>query len=405
MSVTFKDIEAAANRIQGGIVQTPCPLSIPVSELTGMQVFCKLEYLQRTGSFKERGARNALLLLDEAQKKRGVIAASAGNHALGLAYHGALLGIPVTVVMPRFAPLNKVSNCHKFGARVIIEGNNIGEAQERATLVGKMDGLTYINGFDDAAIIAGAGTLGIEMNQQVPEADAIIVPIGGAGLIAGVALALKTLRPEIRIIGVEPERAASFSAALISGRPMPFDLKPTIADGLSVPKVGERGFQIARRYVDKVLVVSEHAIALAILRLLELEKAVVEGAGAITLATCLAGLVPELKGKRVLLPLTGGNIDTPTLGRILERGLTFDGRLCRMSVTISDRPGGLARFASIIAEEGGSIMEVAHDRAFASDDISTVMIHSVIETRDHEHIGMLRKRLAAEGFEEMNGVR
>jgi threonine dehydratase len=400
MSVTFQDIEAAASRIAEGVAPTPCAFSPGLSELTGMQIYGKLEYLHRTGSFKERGARNALLLLDPEQKKRGIIAASAGNHALGLAYHAQLLGIPVTVVMPRFAPLTKVMNCRRFGATVLVEGNNIAEAHERADNIAKAEGLTYINGFNDAAIIAGAGTIGLEINSQAPDADAIIVPIGGAGLIAGIGLAIKTLRPEIRLIGVEPERAASFKAALVSGRPVSFDLRPTIADGLSVPRVGERGLQIARRLVDKVLVVSEHDIALAVLRLLELEKSVVEGAGAITLAACLAGLVPELKGKKVVLPFTGGNIDMSTLGRILERGLTFDGRLFRLSATISDRPGGLARFSSIIAEEGGSIIEITHDRAFASDDITTVVVHCVIETRDREHINLLKERLTSEGFIE-----
>jgi len=399
-AVEFKDIEAAAGRIAGGVVATPCPASIPLSDLTGMKVFCKMEYLQRTGSFKERGARNALLLLSPEQRKRGVIAASAGNHALGLAYHGQLLGIPVTVVMPKFAPLTKIVNCRKFGAEVILDGGNIGEAKQKADEIGAKGGLTYINGFDDPAIIAGQGTVGLEVIAQLPELDAVIVPIGGAGLIAGVGLAVKKLRPKARIIGVEPDHAASFTAAMGAGHPVQFEMKPTIADGLSVPKVGENGFAIARELVDRVLLLSEHDVAVSVLRLLELEKALVEGGGAITLAACLAGLVPELIGKNVVLLLTGGNIDMSTLGRILERGLTYDGRLCRLNVTISDRPGGLARFASIVAEEGGSIIEINHDRAFASDDITTVVVHCVIETRDAEHIGILRNRLAKEGFTE-----
>ena len=400
MPITIKEIEAAAERIQGGIVHTPCAYSVPLSELTGMQIYCKLEYLQRTGSFKERGARNALLLLSTEQKSRGVIGASAGNHALGLAYHGQLLKVPVTVVMPTFAPLTKVVNCQKLGAKVILHGENIGEAKEKADEIVRRENLTYINGFNDEAIIAGQGTIGLEILQQVPDLEAAIIPIGGAGLIAGTAVALKSRRPEVRIIGVEPERAASFSAALVRGSPVEFDLRPTIADGLSVPKVGENGFQIARKLVDKVHQISEHDIAVGILRLLEMEKAVVEGGGAITLATCLAGLTPELKGKKVVLLLTGGNIDISTLGRILERGLTYDGRLCRLNVTISDRPGGLAKFATIIAEEHASIIEINHDRAFASDDITTVVVHCVIETRDREHIEQLRKRLEAEGFQE-----
>jgi threonine dehydratase len=399
MSVTFREIQAAAKRIAGHVVATPCPHSIPLSEITGINIFCKLEYLQRTGSFKERGARNALALLPASQKKRGVIAASAGNHALGLTYHAQLLKIPATVVMPRFAPLTKVSNCRRLGATVVLHGADIAEARARADEIAKKQKLTYINGFDDPAIIAGQGTLGLEVASQVRDLDAIIVPIGGAGLIAGVALALKTVKPKVKIIGVEPERAASYTAACAAGKPVKVEMKPTLADGLAVPKVGANAFQLARDLVDKTVLVREHDIALGILRLLELEKAVVEGAAAAPLAACMAGLVPELKGKNVVLPLCGGNIDTPILGRVLERGLASDGRLYRFTATISDRPGGLARFAKAIADEGASILEVSHDRAFASADISTVTVHCVVETRDAGHIAALQQRFAREGFD------
>jgi len=363
-----------------------------------MQIFCKLEYLQRTGSFKERGARNALALLSPQQQQRGVIAASAGNHALGVAYHAQLLGVPATVVMPKFAPLTKVVNCRRLGANVLLAGANIAEARAQADILVAQQGLTYINGFDDPAIIAGQGTIGLEIAAQVPEVDAVIVPIGGAGLIAGVALALKTLKPSVRIIGVEPERAASFTAALRAGQPVQIEMQPTLADGLSVPKVGVNAFALARPYVDRTVLVGEADIARAVLRLMELEKAVVEGAGAAPLAACLASLVPELAGKGVVLPLCGGNIDLNTLDRVIERGLVSDGRLCRFTATISDRPGGLARFAGLIAEEGASIIDIAHDRAFADDDITTVAVHCVVETRDAEHIAALRDRLNREGY-------
>ena len=398
MAVTFQDITEAGRRIAGSVVKTPCPFSIPLSEATRMQIFCKLEYLQRTGSFKERGARNALLLLSPEQQKRGVIAASAGNHALGVAYHAQLLGIPATVVMPRFAPLTKVANCRRFGAVVLLEGANISEARARADQVANERGFTYINGYDDPAIIAGQGTIGLEIAEQVPDLDAIIVPIGGAGLVAGIAVALKTLKPNLQVIGVEPERAASFTAALVEGHPVQIEMKPTLADGLSVPKVGANAFELARGLVDRTVLVGEHHIARAVLRLMELEKAVVEGAGAAPLAACLAGLVPELHGKRVVLPLCGGNIDFTALDRVIERGLASEGRLCRFTATISDRPGGLARFAGLIAEEGASIIDIAHDRAFADDDITTVSVHCVVETRDAEHITALRNRLQREGF-------
>ena len=398
MLPTFANIQAAASRIAGHVVESPCPRSIPLSEATGMDIYCKLEHLQRTGSFKERGARNALLLLSPEQRKLGVIAASAGNHALGLAYHAQLLGIPATVVMPRFAPLTKVVNCRRLGAEVVLDGANIGEARARADQLAAQNGLAYINGFDDPAIIAGQGTIGLEVAAQVPELDAIIVPIGGAGLIAGIALALKTLKPGVKVIGVEPERAASFTAALAAGQPVQIEMQPTLADGLSVPKVGENAFRLARELVERTVLVGEHDIARAVLRLMELEKAVVEGAGAAPLATCLANLVPELKGKKVVLPLCGGNIDLNTLDRVIERGLVSEGRLCRFTATISDRPGGLARFAGLLAEEGVSIIDIAHDRAFADDDITTVAVHCVVETRDADHIKALRERLQREGF-------
>lgn len=398
LRVTFDDVQAAARRIAGSIVQTPCPASAPLSEVTGSKIHCKLEYLQRTGSFKERGARNALLLLSPEQSKKGVIAASAGNHALGVSYHAQLLGIPATVVMPRFAPLTKVVNCRRFGASVLLEGNNIAEARATADKLVAERELTYINGFDDPAIIAGQGTIGLEIAAQVPDLDAVIVPIGGAGLAAGVSLALKHLKPDVKIIGVEPERAASFTAALAAGKPVQVEMKPTLADGLSVPKVGENSFQIARERLTRTVLVGEHDLARAVLRLMELEKAVVEGAGAAPLAACLAGLTRDLEKQKVVLLLCGGNIDLNTLDRVIERGLASDGRLCRFTATISDRPGGLARFAGLIAEEGASIIDITHDRAFADDDISTVAVHCVLETRDADHIAALRTRLVKEGF-------
>ena len=397
--VRLSDIVAARSRLNGSIVRTACLESAALSELTGARIFCKAEHLQRTGSFKERGARNALLLLGEEQKRRGVIAASAGNHASALSYHGKLLKVSVTVVMPRFAPLMKVRNCEETGARVLLHGNDIGEAREHALQFVRDEGLTYINGFDDPAIIAGQGTLGIEIVEQVPECDAVIVPIGGAGLVAGVALAVKSMKPHVRIIGVQAESTASFNAALEAGAPTQIQMRPTLADGLAVPRVGDNAFSIARELVDKNIVVSEHMIALAVLRLIELEKTVVEGAGAVPLAALLGDTLNDLRGKKVVLPLCGGNIDTNMLGRIIERGLAADGRLCRFAANISDRPGGLARFTSILAEEGASVRSVEHDRAFAGDDVSQVVVHCVVETRDLGHIARVRQRLQQEGFD------
>lgn len=398
MAITLKDIEAAAERISGAVLRTPCTPSVALSEITGCEIFCKFENLQRTGSFKERGARNALLLLNAEQKSRGVIAASAGNHASALSYHGKLLGIPVAVVMPRFAPLMKVRNCERMGARVLLHGDDISEAREHAMQFVREQGLTYINGFDDPAIIAGQGTLALEVLEQVPHCQAILVPVGGAGLVAGVALAAKALRPGIRIVGVQAERCASFNAALQRGAPVQIEMSATLADGLAVPRVGENAFAIARELVDQTVTVTEHEIALAVLRLIEMEKSVTEGAGATPLAALLARKLPDLKGRRVVLPLCGGNIDTNMLGRIIERGLAADGRLCRFTANISDRPGGLAYFTSVLAEEGASVHDVEHDRAFAGDDISQVIVHCVIETRDFDHMARVRARLEREGF-------
>lgn len=398
MPITFEDIQDAARRIEGGVYLTPCPESQPLSQLTGCRVYCKFENLQRTGSFKERGARNALMLLSDELRGRGVIAASAGNHALGLSYHGQLLGVPVTVVMPTHAPINKVASCRQLGAEVVQHGEDFAEARAFADELAKQRSLTYIHGYDDPAVIAGQGTIGLELIEQVKDLDAVIVPIGGAGLIAGIALAVKTLKPDVLIYGVEPVNAASYQSALTAGHPVQVDTRPTLADGLAINRVGDNAFQIARRYVDKVVTVDEHWIALAVLRFIELEKSVVEGGGAAALAALLAGCFPELAGKRVVLPLCGGNIDSTILGRVIGHGLAADGRLCRFVARISDRPGGLSRFTAVLADAGVSVKDISHDRIFAGDDMSTVNVHCLVETRDAEHIQMLKQRLADAGF-------
>ena len=397
--VTFKDIEAARERIKGAVYNSPCTHSIALSEITGMEIFCKLDNLQRTGSFKERGARNALAQLPPDQQKRGVIAASAGNHAQALAYQGKLLGIPATVVMPKFAPLVKVSNCQKLGANVVLHGKDFGEAKTRAHEIAQEKGLAYIDGYDDPAIIAGQGTAGLEIMEQVPDAAVVIVPVGGAGLLAGVSLAVKTLRPEVKIVAVEAENVASFSAALEAGKPTRIALHPTLADGLAIPQVGANAFQIARPLVDKTISVTEEQIAIAILRILELEKGVVEGAAATPLAACLSGKLKEFAGKKCVLLLCGGNIDPNVLSRVIERGLVADGRLGRFSAVISDRPGGLADLTTQIASTGASIKQVVHDRAFAGSDVSAVHVLCTIETRNREHLSEVRAQLKSHGVE------
>ncbi|MFM8379189.1 MAG: threonine ammonia-lyase [Planctomycetia bacterium] len=378
--------------------RSPCPPSIPLSDLTGAEIFCKLDLLQRTGSFKERGARNALLLLDADQRCRGVVAASAGNHALGLAYHGRLLGIPVTVVMPRFAPLVKVATCRRLGATVILEGETFDDARRLAIEIAARDGLERIHGFDDLRVIAGQGTMGLEILEDVPDADALVVPCGGAGLLAGVATAAKALKPGIRIVAVEPAAAGSLSASLAAGRPTAVAIRPTLADGLAVGTVGERSFAIAAPLVDRVVTVGEDALALAVLRLLELEKTVVEGAGAAALAALLDDACPELRGRKVVLLLCGGNIDLSILDRVIDHGLVADGRRWRFSTRVSDRPGGIARLAAVIAAAGANVREIVHDRAFSGPDVFSTTVEVTVDTADRDHVRLLADRLAAEGF-------
>jgi threonine dehydratase len=397
--VAFQDIEAARKRIADTVYYSPCPPSIPLSEITGMKIFCKLDNLQRTGSFKERGARNALAQLSRDQQKRGVIAASAGNHAQALAYQGSLLGIPATVVMPKFAPLIKISTCQQLGATVILHGDGFGEAKARAHEIAAENGLAYIDGYDDPAIIAGQGTMALEIVEQIPDLEAVIVPVGGAGLLAGVSLALKTLQPNVKIVAVEAEKVASFSAALKAGSPTKITMRPTLADGLAIPQVGANAFQIARPLIDLTVTVTEEEIALAILRLVELEKSVVEGAAATSLAACMSGKLRELAGKRVVLLLCGGNIDPNVLSRVIERGLVADGRLGRFTAVISDRPGGLADLAAQIASTGVSVKQILHDRAFASPDVSAVNVLCTVETRNHQHLSELRALLKSRGVE------
>jgi threonine dehydratase len=397
--ITLEDIEDARKRIDGAVCHSPCQFSIPLSEITGMEIFCKLDSLQRTGSFKERGARNALAQLSPEQQKRGVIAASAGNHAQALTYQGKLLGIPATVVMPKYSPLIKISNCQKLGATVVLHGKDFAEAKAHAHGIGTERGLAYIDGYDDPAVIAGQGTMGLEIIEQVPDLDAVVVPVGGGGLIAGVALAVKTLRPNVRIIAVEADHVASFSAALRAGKPVRIDTHPTLADGLAIAQVGSNAFEIAGSRVDRNVTVTEEQIAVSILRIVELEKGVVEGAAAATLAACLSGQLSDLANKRVVLLLCGGNIDPNILSRVVECGLVSDGRLCRFTAMISDRPGGLADLATQIASTGASIKQVVHDRAFAGSDVSAVHVLCTVETRNKQHLAELRARLKERGVE------
>ncbi|HEV3417671.1 MAG TPA: pyridoxal-phosphate dependent enzyme, partial [Pirellulales bacterium] len=286
----------------------------------------------------------------------------------------------------------------RLGARIVLHGETHPEAIRFAHEIADRDGFTYIHGFNDPAIIAGQGTLGLEIIEQVPDVEAIVVPIGGGGLVAGVATAVKSVKPDVRIFGVEAEQMPTFTAALAAGDPVDIPHKPTLADGLAVGRVGDLPFEMARPLVERVVTVSEEPISLAILRLAELEKSVVEGAAAAALAACMNGALSELAGKRIVLVLTGGNIDLGVLGRVIEHGLVADGRLCRFTATISDRPGGLARLAERIAAAGASIQEITHDRAFCGPDVTAVNVLCTVETADRDHIGKLYRQLRQAGI-------
>jgi threonine dehydratase len=397
-TVELADIKAARRRIKGGVIETPCSESARLGEITGARIVCKFDNFQRTGSFKERGARNALLLRSAAGRLRGVVAASAGNHALGLAYHGRLLGIPVTVVMPEFAPLIKITTCQRLGARVILHGSDFAEARAEASRLAAAEGATYVHGFDDPDIISGQGTLGLEILDQVPDLDAIVCPVGGGGLLAGVCVAVKALRPNVEVIAVESVATGNLSAALKAGRPVRVPKRATLADGLATLIVGENAFRLIRNRVDRVACVEEKWISVAILRMLELEKTVVEGAAATPLAAMMAGKIKGLRKRRVALVVGGGNIDPAILGRVIEKGLVHDGRLTRFTVKISDRPGGLAELCRVIASCGASINQVSHDRAFSGPDVSATHVTCTVETRDRKHIAELHRALRRAGF-------
>ena len=402
LPVQLADIRAAAARIADAIYRSPCPYSLSLNRWSGCEVYCKLDHLQLTGSFKERGARNKLMQLSAEQKKAGVIAASAGNHALALAYHGHELGINVTVIMPRYAPLVKVGNCRSFGANVLLEADSFAEAYRKAQQMAADEGMLFIPGFDDPDIIAGTGTLGLEILKDVPDVDAVIVPVGGGGLIAGIGLAIKSIAPQVRIIGVEPINAPTMHSSLAAGKVVEVATHPTLADGLAVGRAGEMCLAIAREVVDELQLVDEPRIAQAVLRLLEMEKMVIEGAAAVPL-TALMPTPQSLKRKKVVLVLCGGNIDVIVISRIIERGLAADGRLCRVVARMSDRPGSLAQLTALLAATGASVKEITHDRNFGPADVGRVSIAAVLETRNADHIKQVHQALEKAGIDYSAG--
>jgi threonine dehydratase len=388
--VTIEDIRAAAQRISGAVERTPCVHSRTLSRLAGAEVFLKFENLQFTASFKERGALNKLLSLGEPEKKRGVIAMSAGNHAQAVAYHAARLGIPATIVMPRGSPNTKIKNTQVHGATVVLEGENLFEAGKHARELAARDDLVFVHPYEDPRIIAGQGTVGLEMLAAVPDLEMIVVPVGGGGLISGIATAAKALKASIRILGVESRNYPSMHQRL-AGLPVECG-GDTIAEGIAVKDVGASALSIIRELVDEVLVVEEETIERAVVALIEIEKTVAEGAGAAGLAALLQ-YGERFAGRRVGIPISGGNIDSSVLASVLMRGLVRDGRLVRLRVTMPDVSGSLAKVAAVIAEAGGNIVEIQHQRIFGTSSVRSPEVEFLVETRDREHTDALVRAL------------
>jgi len=398
------DVADARKLLEGAIYQTPCAYSRTLSDLSRTHCFIKLENLQMTGSFKERGAANLLLQLTPEERARGVAAASAGNHGLAVAFHAARLDVGAVIVMPEWAPLIKVTSSRRHGAEVILSGANYDEAYGRARQIANERGLAFVHPFDDERVVAGQGTLGLELLEQCPDMDAVVVPIGGGGLVGGVGLAIKAARPDVRVIGVQADALDAMKQALATGTRTTLPPASTIADGIAVRQVGEITLGLARRYVDEVVTVTEEELANAILLLLEIEKTVVEGAGAAPLAALLNRKL-DLEGRSVVLVLSGGNIDVTMISRIIERGLVKDARLVKLSVILRDQPGALARLATLIGEARANILHIEHERAFSRAAIGESRVELTLETSGREQIEIVKRRLTEAGYpvEERRG--
>jgi len=396
-TVTLREIRQAMSRIRDSIYLSPCAQSEYFSQHTGNSVYLKLDNLQRTGAFKERGALNKLLTLTPEERSRGVIAASAGNHAQGVAYHAGKHGIRAQICMPLTTPLIKVSATKSYGAEVILHGANYDEACEEAVRRGQQYGMTFIHPFDDEVVIAGQGTMGLEILQQVPDVEAIVAPIGGGGLIAGVACAVKETSPRVRVIGVQPSRLPSMKVAIAEGHPVTLNPAATIADGIAVRRAGEKTLPLVQTYVDDIVTVDEEEIANAVLLLLEREKTLAEGAGAAAIAAVINHKV-LLSGNKVAVLVCGGNIDVTLLSRIMERGLVKDGRLVRLRVHLPDYPGALHRLTGILAQHRANIVETSYDRAYYGVNLGDTAIDITMETRGPDHIRELLSALSAGGY-------
>lgn len=393
----LQDIEAARARIRDQIEYTPCAHSATLSAMTGAELYLKFENLQFTASFKERGALNCLLQLTKAQMHKGVIAMSAGNHAQALAYHGKRLGIPTCIVMPRFTPNAKVEQTRVHDAEVILHGSVFDETLAFTQTLAKERALTLVHPFDDERVIAGQGTLGLEILEQVPDLDMVVVPIGGGGLIGGIATAVKSLRPEVAVIGVQMQRFAAvydeFHQQRSAGGP-----PATVAEGIAVKTPGTRTLPLIRRYVDDVLLVSEVQVEQGIFTLLEIEKTVAEGAGAASLAAIIGNL-GRFAGRRVAAVISGGNIDMMTLSSVVQRGLVRSHRLVRLKVEIPDVPGALGELTRVLGELDSNIVEIVHQRAFGASSVKATQVELVLQMRGEEQIDQVVSGLRERGYE------
>jgi len=397
MTLAFDDILAAHARVKGHIERTPCRRSRTLSEITGAEVWVKFENLQFTAAYKERGALNKLLQLGENVRKRGVIAASAGNHSQGLAYHAARLGIPVTIVMPKATPFMKVQQTRAFGAEVVIDGDGFDEASATADKLCAERELTYVHPFNDLDVMAGQGTVAIEMLEDVPDLEILPIPIGGGGLIAGMATAAKHLRPDIQVFGVEPAMFPSFTAKMRGVNTARTGAASTIAEGIAVKEVGNISYAVARPLIDEVLLIDEPYFERGIALYCNVEKTVVEGAGAASLAALLA-YPDKFRDKKCGLVISGGNIDTRLLASVLTRELVRESRIVSLRVIGDDRPGLLANVSAIIGQMGANIIEVAHNRLALDVPAKGAEFDLMIETRDRQHTQDVMDALLERGY-------
>lgn len=395
--ITLQDIQKAREGIREFIYLSPMGSSQTLSKATGKKVHLKLENLQMTGAFKERGALWRLLQLSPEERQRGVITASAGNHAMAVAYHSSRLGIRCKVVMPETTPLIKVSSVREYGAEAVLHGNTFDEAFRHSQTLKDESGMVYIHPFNDPWVIAGQGTIGLELLEQAPDLDAVVVPVGGGGLIAGIAIAVKGLNPKIKVIGVEAESWPAMKHSMEQGRIVEVGATETLADGIAVKHVGELTFPIINELVDQMVTVSEEELANAILVLAEREKTIAEGAGAAPLAALLNRKF-WVKEQQVALIVSGGNIDMNMIARIIERGLAKDGRRVLLRVVVPDRPGSLHQLTGVIARMRANILEVRHDRTFTHGSVGSTGVSMALETRGREHIDELLLELEKAGF-------